>query len=112
MKTRTKYSAKFKSQVVLELLREELTLNELSKKHNISPVVISRWKKEFLERADTVFEKGPTVAEKELEKKTEYIETLEKKVGKQTCEIDFLKKKSEEALGPGWEERARRTKGK
>lgn len=112
MKKRTKYSAKFKSQVVLELLREEMTVNELSEKHGISPVIISRWKKEFLERAAVVFEKGPTDAEKKLKENTEYIEALEKKVGQQSCELDFLKKKSEEALGPGWEERAHRTKGK
>lgn len=45
---RRNFKPEFKAQVILELLREEMTLNELAAKHQISPVVISRWKTEFL----------------------------------------------------------------
>ena len=98
-RTRRKFKPEFKVKVVMELLREEMTLNELAAKYQISPVVISRWKAEFVERASEVFKKGPSEAEKELEEKQEEISELHRKVGQLTVEVDFLKKKSDEILG-------------
>jgi putative transposase len=68
MKTRNHYSAEQKTQIVLEVLREEATVNEIAAKYGISPVMISRWKQEFLARVPEVFKKGASDAEKELEK--------------------------------------------
>jgi putative transposase len=99
-KTRRNFSPEFKSQIVLQLLREEFTVNELATKHDISPVVISRWKSEFLENVSMVFQKGPTDAEKALAEKDEHIADLERKVGQLTIEVDWVKKKSREILGP------------
>ena len=48
-RTRRDYDAKFKAQVAIDAIRERETLNELSAKYGVSPVMISRWKKEFLE---------------------------------------------------------------
>lgn len=98
-KTRRHFSPEFKAQVTLELLREEHTVNELAAKHQISPVLIGRWKAEFLERAPEVFRNGPSDAEKEVVEQTEHIMDLERKVGQLTIEADFLKKKSRELLG-------------
>ncbi len=75
------YSAEYKTKVVLEVLREEATLNEIAAKYGISPVMISRWKQEFLERAPGVFKKGASDAEKELKKKRQCVSDLERKVG-------------------------------
>lgn len=97
-KTRRNHTPEFKAQVVLELLREEMTVNELAAKHQISPVLISRWKSELIERAADVFKKGPSEAEKELAEKEEHIADLERKVGQLTVEVDWLKKKSTELL--------------
>ena len=83
----------------MELLREEMTLNELAAKYQISPVVISRWKAEFVERASEVFKKGPSDAEQALEEKEEHIADLERKVGQLTIEVDWMKKKSKELRG-------------
>ena len=107
MKKRNHYSAEFKSKVVLEVLQEASTVNEIAAKHSISPVMISRWKSEFLERAAEVFKKGPSSAEKELEEKNERVAQLERKVGQLTYEVDWLKKKSEELIGPDWKKRFR-----
>lgn len=98
-KTRRHFSPEFKAKIAIELLREEHTVNELAALHQISPILISRWKAEFLERAADVFKKGPSDAEKELAEKAEHISELERKVGQLTIEADFLKKKSKELLG-------------
>lgn len=97
-KKRRNHTPEFKAQVVLELLREEMTVNELAAKYQISPVLISRWKAELMERAAEVFKKGPSEAEKELVAKEEHISDLERKVGQLTVEVDWLKKKSTEIL--------------
>ena len=107
MKTRNQYSAEFKTKVVLEILSEQLTVNQIAAKYAVSPVVLSRWKKEFLERASDVFKKGPTEAEKELEQSKEHVADLERKVGQLTYEVDWLKKKSTEILGPNWKKKSR-----
>jgi transposase-like protein len=94
-----------KVKVVLEILSEESTVNQIAAQYGISPVILSRWKKEFLERASEVFKKGPSESEKELEQSKEHIAELERKVGQLTYEVDWLKKKSTEILGPGWKKK-------
>ncbi|WP_455072792.1 IS3 family transposase [Paenibacillus caseinilyticus] len=94
MEKRNRYTSEFKTKVVLEVLREEQTVNEIAAKYELSPVMISRWKAEFLERASTVFEKKTQEAEKlkkEYESKQEHLEKL---VGQLTVEVDWLKKKN------------------
>lgn len=107
MNKRNNYSAEFKSKVVLEVLQEEATLNEIASRYDLNPVMLSRWKSEFLERAADVFKKGPTDAEKELSLEKERVAALERKVGQLTYEVDWLKKKSDEILGPGWKKKLR-----
>jgi putative transposase len=99
MKTRNHYSAEQKANVVLEVLREEATVNEIAAKYGISPVMIGRWKQDFLARAPEVFKKGASSAEKELEKEQQRVADLERKVDQLTYEVDWLKKKSEQILG-------------
>lgn len=94
MEKRNRYTSEFKTKVVLEVLREEQTVNEIAAKYEMSPVMISRWKAEFLARASTVFEKKTGDTEKlkkEYESKQEHLEKL---VGQLTVEVDWLKKKS------------------
>lgn len=88
MKTkRRKFTAAFKAQVALAAIRERETLSELSKRFGVHPTVITRWKKEFLERSSEIFEtQAPDTAyEKEKEK-------LYAKIGKLEVERDWLKK--------------------
>lgn len=53
---RKQYDAKFKAKVAIEAIKERETLNELAAKYELSPVMISRWKKEFLENSAAAFE--------------------------------------------------------
>ena len=98
MNKRNQYSAEFKAKVVLEVLREEATVNQIAAQYGISPVMLSRWKTEFLDRASDVFKKGPTETDKELAVEKERVAQLEQKVGQLTYEVDWLKKKSDEIL--------------
>lgn len=94
MEKRNRYTPEFKAKVVFEVLREEQTVNEIAAKYEISPVMLSRWKAEFIERAPSVFEKKSGEADKvrkEYESKQEHLEKL---VGQLTIEVDWLKKKS------------------
>ena len=42
-----KFSAEYKAKVALAAIREHETLKELSARFEVSPIMISRWKKEF-----------------------------------------------------------------
>jgi transposase len=84
---RKKHSSAFKAKVAIEALQERESLSGLSKKYEVHPSMITRWKKEFLERAPEVFEKpsADNQEEKDLDK-------LYAKIGQLEMEREFLKK--------------------
>jgi len=88
MRKRNERSPEFKKKVVLLAIRDELTVNEIGKKFSIHPVMVSKWKKEFLENAQVVFEKKSSKADFDQKEAT-----LHEQIGKLTVENDFLKKK-------------------
>jgi transposase-like protein len=57
MKKRKTYSADFKTKVVLEILQERKTVQEIERKYELHPSLISTWKSQFLSNADVIFEK-------------------------------------------------------
>ena len=54
MNKRTHYPPEFKTKVVLEVLAEEQTVNQIAAKYLLSSVRVSHWKEDFLERATRV----------------------------------------------------------
>jgi transposase len=86
--TRRKFTTKFKTKVVLESLKERSSLAELAQKYELQPTQISLWKREFLDSAESVFEKGSKSKKTEAEEEKE---RLLKTIGQQKVEIDFLK---------------------
>ena len=103
-RTRRNFNAKLKSDLVLELLRGEKDLNTLASENSIQPNLLRNWKKEFLDKASVVFDdsrednlKDKLAAERK--EKASYA----RKVGQLTMQVDWLKKKSEEMLGPDYE---------
>lgn len=91
-RTRRKFSAEFKTKVVLEALSERQTLTELAQKHEIHPNQITQWKREFLEKASDVFSKGDKAQQAEQDHQQQS-EQLYKTIGQLKVEVDFLKKK-------------------
>jgi transposase len=83
--TRTRHSAAFKAKVALAAVREQETIPELARRHGVHANQIYKWKREFLEGAAAVFERGS-----EAGSGTEREEQLLKKIGELTVERDFL----------------------
>lgn len=54
-RSRRKFSAKFKSTVVLEVLMEQKTISEPAQQFEVHPNEISIWKREFLDNAEATF---------------------------------------------------------
>ena len=88
-KSRPPRSAAFKKKIALEALREDKTLNQLASEHGIHPLQVGKWKKELIEGAESLFENKK---DRKQDNACDQ-EELEKKVGRLTMEIDFLKKK-------------------
>ncbi len=86
--TRRKFTSKFKTKVVLEVLKERNTLAQLGQKYDLHPNQIAKWKQEFLSKADSVFEGKAKSKKTEAE---EQRDALLKTIGQQKVEIDFLK---------------------
>jgi putative transposase len=91
-----KYESKFKAKVVLELLKEELTLNEVASKYQVAPQNISRWKKEFLDNVEVVFnkEKLSDVYKYKIKEQAHTIENLYQQIGELSAQLNWAKKKS------------------
>ena len=87
-KSRRKFSSKFKAKVVLDALKEHLSLQELASKYELHPNQISTWKREFLEGAASVFDSPAHRTNPDDKEK----EQLYSKIGKLQVSIDFLKK--------------------
>jgi len=52
---RKRYSPEFKAQVVLEILKEEKSLTELSSEYGIHVNQLRKWKTQFLEQMPQLF---------------------------------------------------------
>ena len=85
-RTRRKFTSGFKARVAIEALKERESLAELSKRYEIHPVMISKWKMEFLEKSASVFDN------KSDEETGVDPEKLYAKIGQLEIENDFLKK--------------------
>lgn len=85
---RKKFSAEFKANVAIELMKGELTVAELATKYEVHPAQMKEWKAVLKDKAKLLFSKK----RKEENANKGYIEALERKAGQQAIEIDFLKK--------------------
>ncbi len=94
------YSAEQKTKIVLELLKEDQTINQLATKYQITAKSIQNWKKQFLENASLAFEPAKAVQEfkDEIKSKDEEIAELQKQLGKSVVEKEWLVKKLESSV--------------
>lgn len=88
-----RYTAQYKTRIVLEILQGEKELGEIAAENNLNPNMVRNWKREFLENASAAFESSDK-AEKEAKKKAEAqrkeVAQMLKTIGQLTLERDFL----------------------
>ena len=91
---RRRYTSEFKAQMVLEILKEEKSLSELSADHGIHVNQLRQWKTQFLEQMPQLFQKQNKDQEKMKADYEEQIENLYAEVGRLTTQLSWIKKKS------------------
>lgn len=101
-RTRRNFNPEFKAKVAIEALREQQTLSELAAKYGLHPNQISEWKKQLLASSASVFE-GNKKPEEPSDPEGEKDE-LYKAIGQLKMENDWLKKKSDQLFGKGWQD--------
>ena len=89
MSKRRTFTPEFKAQVVLEVLTGTKSAAQVCREHQLKDTVVSRWKREFVERSPQVFEGG-----KAREREDERVAELERMVGRLTMELAIAKKAS------------------
>ena len=80
---RRNHGAVFKAKVALEALKGEQTRVELSERFQVHANQIVEWKKQLLERAPEIFDKGKPSQEPDVKE-------LHAKIGQLAMENDFL----------------------
>jgi len=85
--------------MVLEVLREDRTINEIAQSYEVHPKMLGQWKIEFLENASLAFDRKRGVNEykEALQTSEKEKDELHRQIGKLTAEVNWAKKKSIEA---------------
>lgn len=100
MNKRRNFTPEQKAKIVLEVLREEKTLNEIAAEYEIHPNMLSRWKAEFINNAAMIFSKETDELEKIKKSYEKEKEELLKQIGQLSYENAWLKKKIWPILNP------------
>lgn len=89
MAKRRTFSAEFKFEAVLDMVRGEKTIAQICRERDITESLLYKWRDAFLERAPEVFadQRGTS-----YDPQAERIAELERLVGRQALEIEVLKK--------------------
>ena len=89
-KTRKNHSKEFKAKVALEAVKGVHTLSELAARYKVHPTQIAQWKKQLVQNAAQVFERGRSGGAADAEGLTA---PLYQEIGRLKMEVDFLQKK-------------------
>jgi len=90
---RRKWKTEEKLAIVLESLRDETPVAEICRKYQISQTQFYKWRDKFLQGAREYLEYGGV--SKEIYQLKQKIKELERIIGKQTIQIEILKKTEE-----------------
>jgi len=89
MGKRKSYSPEFKAKVAIEAIKGEKTISQIASEFGVHPILVTKWKKQFLENSHKVFSQNAN-KEKEFQKT---IDELYKQIGQLKVERDFLSRK-------------------
>ena len=94
-RTRRVFAPEVKARIVSDLLSGAARQAELARKYNVKPDLIAQWKHAALDRLAELFTGDERVVKHEAR-----IADLEQLVGRQTLELEILKKASRLLTGP------------
>jgi transposase len=90
---RRQYSAAFKSQIVLEALRETKTIAQIASEHQLHPNLVTKWKHEAITELPVVFERKNSLVQAQ-EAQEQKVAQLYEQIGRLTTQLTWIKKKS------------------
>ncbi len=94
MKTRKRYSAQRKAELVLELLKEEKSLSELASESGVHPNQLRDWRKVALAGLPSLFERDQKAQHLERATHEAQIDRLYTEIGRLSSQLSWLQKKS------------------
>ena len=94
-KPRRNHSAAFKARIAKEALRGVKTITEIAQENELHSVQVSQWKKELEENMPLLFERK-NVADESKAKLEKHCERLERRLGQEIVEKEFLEKKCDQ----------------
>ena len=86
------YTATFKAQVVLELLKETKTIGQLTSEYGLHASALRDWKQAALKSLPDVFERRDSLTDVKATYERQ-LEDLYAEIGRLTTQVNFLKKK-------------------
>ena len=87
---RKRYTAAVKAKVALAALREQQTTSELASQFGVHGNLVSQWKRQLLEGAESVFGNGRGAGGKSDEPE---VAELYEQIGRLKVQLEWLKKK-------------------
>jgi len=85
------YSAAEKTKIVIEAIKSEMTIAQISSKYGVHATQINTWKKRGVENLVTGFQSKPKSKDPDNQ---DLIKQLYEQIGQLSVERDWLKKKS------------------
>ena len=96
---KSKFSDEFKVKVVLEALKDDLTIAEIATKFDVIPKNIQNWREVFLANATLAI--NPKTAGQDMRDKADAkqkeVDELHRQIGQLNAQITWAKKKSAQA---------------
>jgi len=87
-----RWTAQRRATLVLQILRGETTANEAARQYSLRPSDILAWKDAFLAGGERSLKSNPR---DELDEKERKIDSLHRKIGEMTMDMEILKKAHE-----------------
>jgi transposase len=94
MNKRKSYTPELKVEAVLRVLKEEITLAQIASEFEIHPVLLTKWKTQFLQNASIAFKNDQKPVNEMKAKYEKQVDELYKEIGRLTTRLNWLKKKS------------------
>lgn len=92
------YSPELKTKIVLSMLREDKTVNQIASENSLDPKRIVEWRNQFLKTCSSIFSNHP--AEERLralkQESEEREEKLIKQIGELSVKLNWAEKKIKE----------------